>query len=71
MWESNPPCRIVAGNTGFEVREGHQNPIHSQSLILNDFPPFLQALIFPILPDCDRIVTLIQRMAAICKLSRQ
>ena len=27
--ESNTPCRFVAGNTGFEVREGHQNPMHS------------------------------------------
>jgi hypothetical protein len=29
VWESNPPCRLLAGNTGFEVREGHQSPIHS------------------------------------------
>ncbi len=33
VWESNPPCRIVAGNTGFEVREGHQNPMHSQQRV--------------------------------------
>ena len=30
VWESNPPCPLVVGNTGFEVQEGHQNPIHSQ-----------------------------------------
>ena len=30
VWESNPPCRFVAGNIGFEVREGHQNLIRSQ-----------------------------------------
>ena len=30
MWESNPPCPLVAGNTGFEVREAHQKPIRSQ-----------------------------------------
>ena len=29
VWESNPPCPLVAGNTGFEVQEGHQSPIHS------------------------------------------
>ena len=32
VWESNPPCPFVTGNTGFEVREGHQSPIHSQGL---------------------------------------
>ncbi len=31
--ESNAPCRIVAGNTGFEVRGGHQNPMHSQAVL--------------------------------------
>ncbi len=31
VWESNPPFPLVAGNTGFEVREGHQNPIHSHN----------------------------------------
>ncbi len=30
VWESNPPSPLVTGNTGFEVQEGHQNPIHSQ-----------------------------------------
>lgn len=30
MWESNPPCPFVTGNTGFEVRERHQSPIHSR-----------------------------------------
>jgi len=34
VWESNPPCPFVTGNTGFEVREGHQNPMHSQLNIL-------------------------------------
>ena len=29
VWESNPPCPFVTGNTGFEVQEGHQSPIHS------------------------------------------
>jgi len=29
VWESNPPCPFVTGNTGFEVRERHQSPIHS------------------------------------------
>ena len=27
-WESNPPCRVLAGTTGFEVQEGHQSPGH-------------------------------------------
>jgi hypothetical protein len=30
VWESNPPCPFVTGNTGFEVQEGHQNPMHSR-----------------------------------------
>jgi hypothetical protein len=30
VWESNPPCPFVTGNTGFEVRERHQSPIHSR-----------------------------------------
>jgi len=29
VWESNPPFRFVAGNTGFEVQAGHQNPMRS------------------------------------------
>ena len=29
VWESNPPCPLLAGNTGFEVQEGHQNLMHS------------------------------------------
>ncbi len=29
MWESNPPFPLLAGNTGFEGRAGHQNPMHS------------------------------------------
>jgi hypothetical protein len=32
VWESNPPCPFVTGNTGFEVQERHQNPIHSRML---------------------------------------
>ncbi len=36
VWESNPPCRIVAGNTGFEVRGGHQSPMHSHLLMILD-----------------------------------
>jgi Fic family protein len=32
VWESNPPCPLLAGNTGFEVQEGHQNPMRSQRL---------------------------------------
>ena len=35
VWESNPPCPLLAGNTGFEVQEGHQNPMHSQISIVN------------------------------------
>ena len=35
VWESNPPCSLVASNTGFEVREEHQNPIHSHAV--NEF----------------------------------
>jgi len=31
VWESNPPCPFVTGNTGFEVQEGHQNPMHSRA----------------------------------------
>ena len=31
VWESNPPCPLVVGNTGFEVREGHQNLRHSHA----------------------------------------
>jgi hypothetical protein len=31
VWELNPPSPLVVGNTGFEVQEGHQNPIHSQN----------------------------------------
>jgi hypothetical protein len=27
-WESNPPERLLTPHTGFEVREGHQCPIH-------------------------------------------
>ena len=27
-WESNPPSRLLTRYTGFEVREGHQCPIH-------------------------------------------
>jgi len=30
VWESNPPFHLLGGNTGFEVQEGHQNPMHSQ-----------------------------------------
>ena len=26
VWESNPPRMVLAPNTGFEVREGHQSP---------------------------------------------
>ncbi len=52
MWESNPPCRFVAGNTGFEVQEGHQNPMHSQMFeIFVILPPFYrhsQALNFAV-----------------------
>ena len=33
VWESNPPCPFVTGNTGFEVREGHQSPIHSRMIL--------------------------------------
>ena len=36
VWESNPPCHLLGGNTGFEVREGHQNPMHSHALIILD-----------------------------------
>jgi hypothetical protein len=32
VWESNPPCPFVTGNTGFEVQEGHQNPMHSRMI---------------------------------------
>ena len=30
MWESNPPFQLLAGNTGFEGRAGHQNPMRSR-----------------------------------------
>ena len=32
VWESNPSCPFVTGNTGFEVQEGHQNPMHSRGI---------------------------------------
>ncbi len=32
VWESNPPCPLLAGNTGFEVQEGHQNPMYSHRI---------------------------------------
>ncbi len=35
VWESNPPCPFVTGNTGFEVQEGHQNPMHSLMIEYN------------------------------------
>ncbi len=35
VWESNPPCPFVTGNTGFEVQEGHQNPMHSLMIKYN------------------------------------
>ena len=31
-WESNPPSRLLTRYTGFEVREGHQCPIHFRRL---------------------------------------
>ncbi len=30
VWESNPPFQLLTGNTGFEGRAGHQNPMHSR-----------------------------------------
>ncbi len=30
-WESNPPYRVLASTTGFEVQEGHQCPAHFQA----------------------------------------
>jgi len=46
VWESNPPFPLLAGNTGFEGREGHQNPMHSQwcyLLMIQDYQPSIQA----------------------------
>ena len=40
VWESNPPCHLLGGNTGFEVREGHQSPIHS---LIASLPLMLEA----------------------------
>jgi hypothetical protein len=45
VWESNPPFQLLAGNTGFEGRAGHQNPMHSQwryTLILLYFPCYFK-----------------------------
>jgi len=38
VWESNPPFRLLAGNSGFEGRAGHQNPMRSRGIDCKGFP---------------------------------
>ena len=44
VWESNPPSVVLAHRNGFEVREGHQSPIHSLDLHAHQSPDAFPAV---------------------------
>jgi hypothetical protein len=60
VWESNPPFPLLAGNTGFEVQAGHQNPMRSQwccPLIILNFSRKRNFFLCHFSLDCDQTMS--------------